>query len=321
MSATAVPPLDLSIVTTLYRSEVFVEEFSRRAIAAATALGLSFEIIFVNDGSPDRSLDKAVALSRGHDAIKVIDLSRNFGHHKAIMTGLAHARGARVLLIDSDLEEAPEWLADFWAQMNSTGADMVYGVQAMRKGGLFERITGAIFYATFNLMLEFPLPKNVVTARLMTSRYVAQLVRHRDREVCLAALWVITGFMQVGIPVTKRDRESAPTYGFADRVAVMVNAITSFSSKPLVYVFYLGCAIMTVAAIAGGYLVYRVLFHGVAVSGWPSLIVSVWFLGGTTIFCLGVIGMYVSKVFMETKDRPYTIVRAYHPEKLERIHE
>ena len=317
MSAIAQLP-DLSIVTTLYRSEAFVDEFCRRTMAAAAALGLRFEVIFVNDGSPDRSADKAIALSRQHAEIRVIDLSRNFGHHKAIMTGLAHARGARVLLIDSDLEEAPEWLSDFWTQMDSTGADMVYGVQATRKGGLFERITGAIFYATFNLMLEFPLPKNVVTARLMTSRYVAQLVRHRDREVCLAALWVITGFTQVGIPVTKRDRESAPTYGFADRVAVMVNAITSFSSKPLVYVFYLGCAIMALASVAGLRLMWRVFAHGVAVSGWPSLIVSIWFLGGTTIFCIGVIGMYVSKVFMETKDRPYTIVRSYHPPTMER---
>lgn len=315
---TATATVDLSIVSTLYRSEAFVEEFCRRVSDAAVSLGKTFEIILVNDGSPDRSIDKAIALSRANAAIKIVDLSRNFGHHKAIMTGLAYARGARVFLLDSDLEESPEWLAEFWAQMDASGADMVYGVQQARKGGLFERVTGAMFYATFNLMLEFPLPKNVVTARLMTNRYVAQLVRHRDREVCLAALWVITGFTQIGIPVVKRERTSAPTYGLADRVAVMVNAITSFSSKPLVYVFYLGCAIMLLASLAGAHLIWRVMYHGVAVSGWPSLIVSIWLLGGTTIFCLGVIGMYVSKVFMETKDRPYTIVRAAYPPTLER---
>jgi putative glycosyltransferase len=321
MSTAEPAPVDLSIVTTLYRSEPFVEEFCRRAMAAAATRGVTFEIILVNDGSPDRSVDNAIALSSANASIRVIDLSRNFGHHKAIMTGLAYARGKRVFLIDSDLEESPEWLSDFWQQMETSGADVVYGVQATRKGGLFERISGAIFYATFNLLLEFPLPRNVVTARLMTDRYVRQLVRHRDREVCLAALWVITGFAQVGLPVVKRERRSAATYGFADRVAVMVNAITSFSSKPLVYVFYLGCLIMTMAAVAGGYLVWRVLFHGVAVSGWPSLIVSVWFLGGTTIFCLGVIGMYISKVFMETKERPYTVVRASYPATMERLHD
>jgi putative glycosyltransferase len=314
-------PLELSIVSTLYQSEAFVEEFCQRAIAAARQIGVTFEIILVNDGSPDRSAAVAIELAHANPAIRVIDLSRNFGHHKAIMTGLAHARGARVFLLDSDLEESPGWLSDFWAAMTDGGVDVVYGVQAARKGGWFERLSGAIFYATLNLMLEFPLPKNVITARLMSARYVAQLVRHRDRELCLAALWVITGFAQQGITVPKLDRATPAAYGFADRVAVMVNGITSFSNKPLVYVFYLGCAIMAMASVAGAYLLWRVLFHDVAVAGWPSLIVSVWFLGGTTIFCLGVIGMYISKVFMETKDRPYTIVRAYHPDSIERVHE
>jgi putative glycosyltransferase len=310
----------LSIVTTLYRSEDSVDEFCRRAGAAAAKLGEPYELILVNDGSPDRSLERALAASRADPHIRVIDLSRNFGHHKAIMTGLAHARGARVFLLDSDLEESPEWLDDFRRQMDAQNADVVYGVQMARKGGLFERLGGAIFYATFNAMLEFPLPRNVVTARLMSRRYVAQLIRHRDREVCLAALWVITGFTQLGVPVTKLERASRSSYGFADRVAVMVNAITSFSNKPLVYIFYVGCAVLSTAAVAGAYLVWRVLFRGVAVAGWPSLIVSVWFLGGITIFCLGVIGMYLAKVFIETKDRPYTVVRAYHPDTMERIH-
>lgn len=311
------PAVALSIVATLYKSEAFVDEFCRRAAAAAAALGVTYEILLVNDGSPDRSLERARALCDADPRIGVIDLSRNFGHHKAIMTGLAHAAGELVFLLDSDLEEDPAWLRDFHAQMVEQRADVVYGVQSSRKGGWFERFSGALFYATFNAMLEVPLPRNVVTARLMTRRYVQALVRHRDREVCLAALWAITGFTQVGWPVRKSDRGSRPTYGFTDRLAVMVNAITSFSNKPLVYVFYLGMLIMGISALAAAVLMWRVVFHGVAVAGWPSLIVSVWFLGGITIFCLGVIGMYLSKVFMETKDRPYTVVRAYHPANLE----
>lgn len=311
------PPLDgpiaLSIVATLYKSEAYIEEFCRRSDAAAKELGVSYEILLVNDGSPDRSLEKAVALSKANPRIGIIDLSRNFGHHKAIMTGLAYARGNLVFLLDSDLEEDPEWMAEFHRTMVERQADVVYGVQTSRKGGLFERLSGALFYTTFNALLDVPIPRNVVTARLMTKRYVDALVAHRDREVCLAALWAITGFTQIGLPLHKRDRATRPTYGFADRVAVMVNAITSFSNKPLVYVFYLGCLLMGLAGLAGAVLIWHVMFRGVAVAGWPSLIVSVWFLGGVSIFCLGVIGMYLSKVFMETKDRPYTIVRAYHP--------
>ena len=147
----------------------------------------------------------------------------------------------------------------------------------------------------------------------MSRRYVAQLVRHRDREVCIAALWVITGFKQVPLVVDKKHRTGS-TYRVGHRVSVMVNAITSFSNRPLVYIFYLGCALIVTSALAGLDLMRLVFLGRVGVAGWPSLIISVWFLGGITVFCLGVIGMYLSKVFTETKDRPYTVVRAVYPE-------
>jgi putative glycosyltransferase len=321
MSMPAGPePIRLSIVTTLYNSERYVDEFARRSADAARAFGGAYEIVFVNDGSADRSVELAIARGRTDPHVRVIDLSRNFGHHKAMMTGLAHARGELVFLIDSDLEEDPGWLSRFHDIMGREEADVVYGVQSARKGHLVERLAGAVFYRTFNVLLEHPLPRNVVTARLMTRRYVSQLVRHRDRELCMAGLWVITGFKQVPTAVDKLHRGTS-SYGLAARVAVLVNAITSFSNKPLVYIFYLGCAIMTTAGIAALDLVWRVLFRNVGVAGWPSLIISVWFLGGTTIFCIGVIGMYLSKVFMETKDRPYTIVRAYYPESMRQTYE
>ena len=309
----ATPSLRLSIVATMYNSASCIDEFCRRASAAASAFGGSYEIILVNDGSPDGSLEMAIGLCRADPHIRVIDLSRNFGHHKAMMTGLEHAAGELVFLIDSDLEEDPEWLALFHETLAREHADVVYGVQRRRKGSVVERLTGAMYYATFNAMLDHPLPRNVITARLMTARYVSQLVRHRDREVCIAALWVITGFKQVGLIVDKRKRDT-PAYGLAARAAVMVNAITSFSNRPLVLIFYLGCLIMGSASLAALALIWLVLSGRVGVAGWPSLIISVWFLGGVTIFCVGVIGIYLSKVFMETKDRPYSIVRAYYPD-------
>jgi putative glycosyltransferase len=306
-------PPALSIVATLYNSQLYVEEFCQRATDAARSCGKPYEIILVDDGSADASKEIAVRLAARDACIRVIELSRNFGHHKAMMTGLAHARGAWVFLIDSDLEEDPEWLNQFFAAMQRENVDVVYGVQIRRKGGLLERIGGALYYATFNALLDFPLPRNVVTARLMTARYVSQLVRHRDREVCIAALWVMTGFKQLAVPVNKQNR-GASTYGIGARLAVVVNAVTSFSNRPLVYIFYIGGAILFAATLAAGLLIWRVLFRGVGVAGWASLIVSVWFLGGVTIFSVGTIGMYLAKIFTETKERPYTVVRAYYPE-------
>lgn len=301
--------MDLSIVTTLYYSSSYLEEFYARICAAAEQITDDYEIILVNDGSPDDSLDVALSLFERDDRVKVVDLSRNFGHHKAVMTGLAHARGDLVFKIDCDLEEEPELLGEFYAEMvKDSSVDVVYGVQDRRKGGPFERISGGLFYKLFNLLSDHPVPSNLVSARLMSRRYVASLVQHQDREVFLGGIMVITGFKQVSLVVKKHSKGST-TYTLGRKVSLLVNAITSFSNRPLVYVFYLGCAIVFLSSVAALYLIVRRVFFGIFLTGWPSLIVSVWLLGGLTIFCLGVIGIYLSKVFMEVKPRPYTVIR------------
>jgi putative glycosyltransferase len=298
----------LSVVTSLYNSSAFLAEFHARVSQSAARLTADYEIVLVNDGSPDRSLELAIELAERDPHVRVVDLSRNFGHHKALMTGLARARGDLVFLIDSDLEEDPAWLAKFHEALTFSGADVVYGVQAARKGGWFERTTGALFFRVFNHMLTHPIPANVITARLMTRRYVRALVRHRDQELCLAGLWQITGFDQRPLVVNKRSGV-ASSYTMRRRISVFVNAITSFSNRPLLYIFQIGVMVMLLSIAAGVMLLYQSLSGRVGVPGWASLMVSIWFLGGLTIFCLGVIGVYVAKVFTETKDRPYTVVR------------
>jgi putative glycosyltransferase len=149
----------------------------------------------------------------------------------------------------------------------------------------------------------------VVTARLMTRRYVEALVQHRDREICIAGLWVITGFDQRSMEIVKGRRQGS-TYTMRRRVSALVNAVTSFSNRPLVYIFHIGIAVMLLSLAMGTWLVWFSLSNHIGVPGFASVMVSVWFLGGLTIFCLGIIGIYLAKVFIETKDRPYTIVRA-----------
>jgi putative glycosyltransferase len=300
--------MDLSIVTTLYYSAPHLEEFYARACAAAQAITNDFEIVLVNDGSPDDSLQIALSLYEKAARVKVVNLSRNFGHHKAMMTGLDHANGELIFLIDSDLEEEPELLETFYVELKATEADVVFGVQQKRKGGLFERVSGTVFFKLFNFLSTHPIPQNVVTARLMTRNYVEALVQHRERETLIAGLWALTGFKQVSLPVRKHSKTSS-TYSLRAKVAHLVNAITSFSSKPLVMIFYLGCSILLLSTIAAVDLIVRKLFFGALLQGWPSLIISIWLLGGLTIFCLGVIGVYLSKIFIEVKQRPYTIVK------------
>lgn len=310
----------LSIVTTLYNSAPYLEEFYDRVCRAASEITHEFEVIFVNDGSPDNSLEVALELHRKYPRVGIVDLSRNFGHHKAMMTGLIHAQGDLVFLLDSDLEEEPELLHKFYDEMNRTGADVVFGVQEQRKGKMFERISGSLYFKVFNLFSTHPIPTNHITARLMTRGYVSALIGHQEREFVMSGLWALTGFEQVPLTVRKHHKPTS-TYGFGKKIAHLVNAITSFSNKPLVLIFYLGCFIVFISLIAAIDLIVRKIVFGTLLEGWASLIVSIWLLGGLTIFCLGVIGIYLSKVFIEVKQRPYTIVKQTYGIKQEQEQE
>jgi putative glycosyltransferase len=301
--------VQLSVVTTLYRSAPYLREFCARAAAAAARVADEFEIVLVNDGSPDDALRVALELRAADPRVRVVDLSRNFGHHPAILTGLHYARGAEVFLIDCDLEEAPEWVEAFAAVRRADAdADVVYGVQRVRRGGPFDRLAGAAFYKLFNLLSTEKLPPNLVTARLMSRRFVRALLRHHEVNLMLGALWVRTGFKQVAVPVDKLQKPTS-SYSLGRRVALMVNAVTSFSSTPLVLVFYLGMFLVATAGLAVGWLAARWLLLGEIPVGWTSLMVSVWVFGGLTVFCQGVIGIYLSQVYKEAKRRPRAIVR------------
>jgi putative glycosyltransferase len=302
--------MDLSIVATLYRSAAFLPEFHRRVTAAAERLGLAFEVVYVNDGSPDESQAVAEAVCDADPRARVIELSRNFGHHKAMLTGLAEARGALVFLIDCDLEESPEWLEEFDRHRRSSGADVVYGVQKRRKGGPLERWTGDLFYKGWTFLSDCRMPRNMVTARLMTRAYVRALVAHEDREVCLAGLWTITGFRQVPLTVHKLSRGGS-TYNLRRKLAVLINAVTSFSTVPLWGIFLLGCLILGASSAVAAVLVALRLF-GHVLDGWTSVMLSIWLLGGLCLFSLGTIGVYLAKVFSEVKRRPFTVVRSVY---------
>lgn len=301
--------MKLSIVTTLYQSAPYINEFYIRSSAAARRLvGDEYEIVLVNDGSPDSSLDMAIRLTEQDSHIVVIDLSRNFGHHKAMMTGLAHAKGDLIFLVDSDLEEEPEWLISFDELMKLERCDVVYGVQENRKGSAFERVTGAAFYKLFRKFTGIDQPDNIVTARLMTKRYMQALLSHRERELNIGGLWIITGFKQAKQSVLKHST-SPTTYTLSGKFGHLVNAVTSFSSLPLVYTFYSGLFISISALLYIVYLFLRYFLISTPPSGYTSLIASIWFFSGLIIFFLGVQGIYLSKIFSEVKQRPYTIIR------------
>jgi len=308
--------MKLSIVTTLYKSEKNINEFYLRASAtAADLVGADYEIIMVNDGSPDSSIILAIGLTEKDRHVKVVDLSRNFGHHKALMLGLMHAKGDYVFMIDSDLEEEPEWLLKFSKQMEKEenkyphiGCDVIYGVQEKRKGNWVERICGRGYYFFVNMMTKVEVPKNITTARLMSRRYVDALIQHKDKEVAIPCLWQITGFCQYSYPVKKHSLDET-TYDFRKKMELLVNSIISFSSAPLLYISVVGVVISICALFFVVFLIYKWYFHKELLVGWTSVVASIWLVGGMIMSFIGIVGIYISKIFTEVKNRPYAVIR------------
>jgi putative glycosyltransferase len=301
----------LSIVTSLYRSAPFVEEFHRRMVAATEKVVTSFEIVYVNDGSPDDALQRVLELAREDPRVVVVDLSRNFGHHLAFMAGLEHSRGERIFFIDVDLQEQPEWLERFDAEQRATGAEVVFGCQPARQGGLYRRFRGALFYWLFNLLSDITIPPNPCTVRLFSRRYADALLQLRDANLFLAGNYAWAGYRQVGLPVQKSERQGLSSYGPLRLLRLFVTAIASFTAAPLRLIFFFGVAISTVSLLLGlFFLLQKLLNPSHVVSGWASVMVSIWFLGGTIIMICGVLGIYLSMVFGETKNRPRYLVRA-----------
>jgi putative glycosyltransferase len=297
----------------LYRSEAFVTEFYRRIVAAAEQTSPRFELVFVDDGSPDGSAALVRGLAQEDPRVVLVELSRNFGHHQAAMAGLRQARGRRVFILDVDLEEKPEWLPEFAAELETTGADVVFGQSRIRKGTVARRIFGGAFWKLFNLLSETQIPENPCTVRLMSRRYVDALMTLPERNLFLAGNYAWLGFVQVPRAVEKGLRKTASTYTATRLMALFIEAITSFTSYPLRLIFLSGVWVSTGALLGGAGLFVWKLARPEAISlGWASIMVSIWFLGGVMIAFIGVIGIYLSKVFNEAKGRPRYVVREVH---------
>jgi putative glycosyltransferase len=308
--------MKLSIVATLYRSSAYIGEFCSRTAAAAQAnVGDDYEIVLVNDGSPDDSLAQALAQRAKDDRIVVVDLSRNFGHHKAILAGLNHSRGDLVFLLDVDLEDQPEWLARFWKELHETtpSPDVVYGTQATRTGSAVGAFGGWAFYKLFNTLSEIQVPESPTTARLMRRAYVDAVCQLKEANVYMEGTFAWTGFRQLGIPLEISHDQNTSTYTLNKRLQLLITSVTSFSSAPLKFISLSGFVISFCALAIGAWFTVRKLIEPASVQlGFTSIIVSIWLVGGIILVQLGIVGFYLARLFQEVKKRPQFVVKAVH---------
>lgn len=304
--------MKLSIVTTLFYSEKYVSEFYFRVREAAKTVTQDYELIFVNDGSPDQSSSIVLDLQKKDHRIILVELSKNFGHHQAILTGLQHASGDFVFLIDSDLEEDPSILLTLWEkQNNNNNLDVVYGIQSTRKGSFFERTTGGLFYNFLNTLGEVNYPKNTLTARLMTKAYVEAVLRFKEKSIDVWSIFALTGFNQEGVVVTKHSKGTT-TYTFFKKLKMSIEIITSLTHRPLYLIFFVGLIWLIISGSVFLSILVKKWTWGIEIEGWASIMASLWLIGGVIIFLLGIISLYLSKIFIEIKDRPLSIIKKIH---------
>lgn len=302
----------ISIVTSLYRSERFLEQFVEECVQVLKDVQCaSYELIFVNDGSPDNSVAVLQEIKKRVSGIKIIDLSRNFGHHYAFVAGLQHAQGAYIFNIDCDLEVRPAALRNFYQIMLADEElDVVFGYQESRKGGWTEKVFGGFFWKFFNWVTDTKVPPNIVTERLMTRRYVDALRSMGDKNLFLAGMMSWVGFKQKGVQVGKEQRKGRSTYSFRKRIRLMIEAVSSFSAYPLKMLFKLGMLITLLSFLYGSFLlVKKALRPDEILPGYTSIVVAILFSTGIIVLSLGLVGIYLEKIFNQIKDRPLYIVR------------
>ena len=301
----------LSIVATMYHSSAYIEEFCARITAVATPITQDFEIVLVNDGSPDDSLTKAVALSLSNPHVVVVDLSRNFGHHRAILTGLAEARGDFVYLTDIDLEEEPELLTTLWqTQTNNSDADVIGAVQGQRKGSWLDSVLGDLAWRIMKSLTPLQVERNQLATRLMTRRYVDALMTYPEKDVFLEALCADVGYRQIFVLAKKLPPKNT-TYTFQKRLKLFAVGVTAFSTAPLIYTLIAACFLFTISSLVGLYALVTALF-GNPLPGWASIVLMVSLATALITMVQGMTALYVAHIFNEVKNRPLTIIRQIH---------
>lgn len=299
----------LSVVVPVYNEQESLREFyDRTKRVLLDASGLDHEIIFVDDGSGDGS-EQVITQFVGQDArVRLLKLSRNFGHQIAITAGVDAARGSAVVVIDADLQDPPEVILRFIDKWKE-GYDVVYGVRETRDGETLLKVwTASIFYRMLKALVHLDIPVDVGDFRLMSRRVVEQLkaMQERDRFVRGLVSWI--GFKQIGLTYRRDKRYAGETkYPYRKMIRFALDGITSFSSIPLKMATIMGYLTSLLAfAYACSVIVQK--FMGYTVQGWATIMVGLLFLGGVQLICLGILGEYIGRIFNETKGRPLYIV-------------
>ncbi|MGG0335552.1 glycosyltransferase family 2 protein [Priestia aryabhattai] len=299
-----------SIVVPVYNEEEVIHETYRRLTEVMRSTKEAYELLFVNDGSRDRTAEIIKAYSEQDSTVVLLDFARNFGHQIAITAGMDHARGEAVVVIDADLQDPPELILEMiekWKQ----GFDVVYAKRTKRKGETyFKKQTAAMFYRFLRAMTDIDIPLDTGDFRLLDRKVCNQMnsIQEKNRFVRGLVSWV--GFKQIAVEYERDERLAGESkYPLKKMLKLSMDGITSFSYKPLKLASYAGVTLSGIGFIYLLVVLYLKLFTDSTITGWSSLIVIQLFFSGIILIILGMIGEYIGRIYDETKNRPLYIIR------------
>ena len=302
--------VEISVIIPFYNESENIEHLFARLIPVLIQLDTSYEIICINDGSQDDTLKRLIDLTRQNRAIKVVNLSRNFGKEIALTAGIDYASGAAVIPLDADLQDPPEAIAQLIAKWRE-GYDVVYAIRRSRGGETWlKKVTAKVFYRTISRMSHVPIPANTGDFRLLDRRVVEAIKKLPERTRFMKGLFAWVGYRQTWVLFDREPRyHGQTTWSYWKLWNFALDGIISFSFLPLKIWSYVGVTISLISLLYALMLVLRTLIFGVDVPGYASLMVAILFLGGIQLITLGVIGEYLGRVYEEVKGRPLYLVR------------
>jgi glycosyltransferase involved in cell wall biosynthesis len=306
-------PPQLSLIVPVYNESSNLDLFYERVLKVLKPLNVSYEILFIDDGSKDDSLEKLLEI-RGRDSkVKVVQFSRNFGKEIAVSAGLDLAEGKAAIPIDADLQDPPELIPSLIEKWKA-GYDVVYAKRTKRMGeSWLKRWTASLFYRLIAKMTNIDIPEDAGDYRLLSRAAVEQLKRLRERHRFMKGLFTWVGFKQTAVFFERDPRYSGKTkWNYWKLWNFAIEGITSFSYIPLQAASYLGLLVSVFAFFYGVFIIVFKLLHGIAVPGYASLMAAVLFLGGIQLLTLGILGEYIGRIYDEVKQRPlYVIHKTY----------
>jgi glycosyltransferase involved in cell wall biosynthesis len=307
----------VSVIVPAFNEAEVLPEFHRRLMSVLDALDREFEVLYINDGSTDDTLDILVGFAEATRNVGVIDFSRNFGKEVAVTAGLEYASGDAVVVIDADLQDPPELIPEMVALWEQ-GGDVVYARRRRRLGeALIKRITAKLFYLVIRRVSSTRIPEDTGDFRLLSRRAVDALNRLPEQHRFMKGLFSWIGFRQVAIEYDRDPRFAGETkWNYWRLWNFALEGITSFSAVPLKLASYVGLIAALFGFSYAGWIIFKTLMYGDPVAGYPSLMVVILCMGGIQLLGIGILGEYLARTFDETKHRPLYLVKDFRPSRL-----